>query len=63
MGFSESGRLQVDVKLASFATQARGRVQQVCPIEIPACTPCQTCPYAAAWLGPDEAAGTAATEG
>ena len=29
VGFSESGRLQVDVKLASFATRARGRVQQV----------------------------------
>ena len=29
MGFSDSGRLQVDVKLASFATRARSRVQQV----------------------------------
>lgn len=33
MGFSESGRLQVDVKLASFATRARGRVQQVSPLQ------------------------------
>ena len=29
VGFSDSGRLQVDVKLASFATRIRGRVQQV----------------------------------
>ena len=29
VGFSESGRLQVDIKLASFAMRTRGRVQQV----------------------------------
>ena len=35
VGFSESGRLQVDVKLASFATRARGRVQQVFHMHAP----------------------------
>ena len=33
VGFTETGRLQVDIKLASFATHTRGRVQQVMPCQ------------------------------
>ena len=63
MGFSESGRLQVDVKLASFATRARGRVQQVSHTQVDVGMPNGQHSHAPVLLGPNEAAGMRTVEG